>query len=55
MKVFKPKDINKCPDCGFTTTSYNDFLEHRVKCLRERRMKQEFHGALATYYWNKPS
>ncbi len=36
MKVFTPKVINECPDCQFTTASYNDFLEHRVKCLRER-------------------
>ncbi len=35
MKVFKPKPISKCPDCGWATSSYNDFLEHRVKCLRK--------------------
>ncbi len=55
MKVFEPKTINKCPDCQFTTTSYNDFLEHRIQCLREtKRTRQEFQADLATYYWNKP-
>lgn len=37
MKVFKPKDINKCSDCQFITISYNDFLEHRIRCLRKHK------------------
>ena len=36
MKVFKPKAISKCPDCGWSSKSYTDFLEHRVKCLRAK-------------------
>jgi hypothetical protein len=34
MRIFTPKTINRCPDCGWTTKSYSEFLEHRVKCLR---------------------